>query len=269
MEIKFQYAMSTLADIMKAKGNSSEATPPPPPSFALILFNDVCVEKAEPTWKMFTKLRRLYFSTNAKEYSCYWETVAEYMKALETIFLEIPSPISWTIYQNFVEGCEGSLVSVTLENVEHYCSENKALDIDLGKFYQCKRLENLVLLQSKHPSMSNSKLIHVSKLPRSLRYIEFSWLQLTPCQVFRLVRYPLEALRLSYWSSSDENFGRLLCYLKWAYCLGCVGQMEFIITDLKIRFQRNKKTLEGILKHKNMHAEYIDFNNTQLILTKK
>jgi hypothetical protein len=227
-------------------------------------------ESKTPEWGSFPNLKNLHFSTNPKDFQCYWKDMANHISSLETLYCEIHSPVSWDFYRSFIRGCESTLETIILESAYYFDTRRRPRPIDLAVFKKCKNLESLFISQGRHHGMINSSITNISKLPSSVEELELEYLLLTPRQVFQLLRTPqLHHLRIGYWSVTDKSFGRLLCLLRWVLACSCTSINEFIIVDLKIRFQHNKKSLQVLLKHRMLRTEYTDFNETMLVLRRK
>ena len=234
--------------------------------FTDLIQAELCPEPKNPPWTNFQKLEVLHFSSSPRDFFCFWEKMAQKLIKLETISLEIQSPVSWHYYKKFVEPCPATLKAVRFLECDNFGPVCQPLPIDLRLFRKCKKLEALVVVQSKSSGVG-SKLTHLSSLPSSLKEVDFNWLIMDWNQAIKLARFPhMQILKIAYFSPSNASFGRFLCFLRWLYSCGCSRLKEFIIVDHKIRYQQNKKLLNNLLKHKSVHAEYGDYDETWLEL---
>ncbi|CAG7833535.1 unnamed protein product [Allacma fusca] len=66
--------------------------------------DDCSEDRKQPGWQLFPNLKNLHFSTNPKDYQCYWKNMSQHIRFLETLYLEIHSPTSWDFYKTFIKG---------------------------------------------------------------------------------------------------------------------------------------------------------------------
>ncbi len=225
-------------------------------------------------WNEFTKLRKLYLAVNG-EYCDYWKTAFVKAPVLQNLYLDMKTENNWPIYKSFFLPASETILEAHFHDTMKAGNPAKSgkyhyIKIDGTVFQDCKKLFRLSLNMSKDENGIRYSLANLGRLPARLVHLQLSWIILDPCELHGLAfcHRKLRTLEISYWSSSDAKFGKLLCLFRWLLRMHLTKLSRVVLTDSKIRFQNRMKSVESYIASQKKYARCVDSMETSLIYDK-
>ena len=225
-------------------------------------------------WNPFPKLSTVYLSVKG-ECCDYWKTAFIQTSVLETLFLELKTSDNWPIYCSFLLPAIKTLKRVDLYEIERepifQYRRVRYISVDVSVFSHCRNLTSLGLSFSNDEYGSRYEVQNLGKLPKNISNLKVAWAILNSCDVFNLGLYHrnLRSLEISYWSSSNYHFAKVLCHLKWLFRLRAIKLTQLLITDSKLRFQNRRRSVRFFINSlPSRKGELIDSDQTYIIFNK-